>query len=110
MYYILMALLDECCGVDIMQKVDMLSHGRVQVGPGTLYAMLGKFEQHQMICKTAEEGRKKWYLITDKGLEMLQKEYRRLHVMVEDGAVYIENPSHTASGFASAHNLKLSDL
>ena len=28
MYYILMALLDECCGVDIMEKVQRLSHDR----------------------------------------------------------------------------------
>ena len=44
MYYILLALLEECCGVDIMEKVNALSHGRVQVGPGTLYAMLARFE------------------------------------------------------------------
>ena len=44
MYYILLALTTECCGVDIMEKVKMISHGRVKVGPGTLYAMLARFE------------------------------------------------------------------
>ena len=33
MYYILMSLQEECCGVDIMEKVKALSGGRVQVGP-----------------------------------------------------------------------------
>ena len=40
MYYILLSLMEECCGVDIMEKVETISAGRVKVGPGTLYAML----------------------------------------------------------------------
>ncbi|WP_251391751.1 PadR family transcriptional regulator [Mediterraneibacter agrestimuris] len=85
MYYILLALTEECCGVDIMDKVDTLSAGRVKVGPGTLYAMLSRFEENGIIKRTAEEGRRKWYLITDTGLHMLMQEYERLQVMVEDG-------------------------
>ena len=34
MYYILLALTEECCGVDIMEKVREISGGRVTVGPG----------------------------------------------------------------------------
>lgn len=85
MYYILLALMEECCGVDIMDKVDILSLGRVKVGAGTLYAMISKFEENGIIRKTAEEGRRKWYLITDIGLKMLMQEYERLQIMVEDG-------------------------
>lgn len=85
MYYILLALTEECCGVDIMDKVKMLSKGRVQVGPGTLYAMLSRFEEKDIIRLTASEGRRKSYVITDIGREMLQKEYERLKTMVEDG-------------------------
>lgn len=85
MYYILLALTEECCGVDIMEKVKMLSHGRVLVGPGTLYAMLAKFEENGVIKLTASEGRRKSYIITDKGREMLKEEYQRLKTMVEDG-------------------------
>ena len=72
MYYILLALTGECCGVDIMNKVEDLSHGRIRVGPGTLYAMLARFE------------------ITDTGIDMLTKEYARLKTMVEDGALYMK--------------------
>lgn len=86
MYYILLALMQECCGVDIMEKVRTLSRGRVKVGPGTLYAMLSKFEENDVIVRTAEEGRRKSYIITDTGREMLKKEYERLKMMVEDGA------------------------
>ena len=85
MYYILLALTEECCGVDIMEKVKQISRGRVLVGPGTLYAMLAKFEENGVIRLTASEGRRKSYVITNVGREMLQKEYERLKIMVEDG-------------------------
>lgn len=89
MYYILLALTEECCGVDIMNKVETLSGGRIRVGPGTLYAMLARFEEHKIIRLTAEEGRRKSYIITDAGIQMLTKEYARLKTMVEDGASFI---------------------
>ena len=84
MYYILLALTDECCGVDIMEKVKSISHGRVVVGPGTLYAMLAKFEENDVIELTASEGRRKSYIITEKGRQMLREEYSRLKTMAED--------------------------
>jgi DNA-binding PadR family transcriptional regulator len=85
MYYILLALTEECCGVDIMEKVRTLSHGRVTVGPGTLYAMLAKFEEKDIIRLTASNGRRKSYVITDVGREELKKEFQRLKTMVNDG-------------------------
>ncbi|MDO4168792.1 MAG: PadR family transcriptional regulator [Lachnospiraceae bacterium] len=90
MYYILLALMEECCGVDIMAKVLELSHGRVKVGPGTLYAMLSKFEDNEIIRKTDQQGRKKWYVITNEGKNMLQNEYARLRQMQEDGKRWLD--------------------
>lgn len=90
MYYILLALTEECCGVDIMEKVKVISRGRVLVGPGTLYAMLAKFEENGVIRMTTSEGRRKSYIITEIGREMLQKEYDRLKIMVEDGQLYMK--------------------
>ena len=88
MYYILLALTEECCGVDIMEKVRKLSNSRVTVGPGTLYAMLAKFEEKGIIQLTASVGRRKSYVITDAGREELKKEFERLHMMVQDGMFY----------------------
>ncbi|GKX68229.1 PadR family transcriptional regulator [Inconstantimicrobium mannanitabidum] len=89
MYYILMSLLEERCGVDIMDSVDKISKGRVSVGPGTLYALLGKFEKESMIRETEVQGRKRSYIITDKGKEILLEEYKRLISLVEDGKMYM---------------------
>ncbi|GAA0801733.1 PadR family transcriptional regulator [Faecalicatena orotica] len=91
MYYILLALLEECCGVDIMDKVEKISKGRVKVGPGTLYAMLSKFEKNKIIRLTEEEGRRKSYIITESGMKMLKKEYDRLKIMTGDGRRLMEN-------------------
>ena len=89
MYYILLTLTEECCGVDIMNKVEELSGGRIRVGPGTLYAMLSRFEEKKIIRLTAEEGRRKSYIIADIGIKMLTKEYERLKTLVNDGAPYL---------------------
>ena len=40
MYYILLCLTKECCGIDIMAKVSVMTAGRVSVGSGTLYNLL----------------------------------------------------------------------
>lgn len=88
MYYILLALTEECCGVDIMEKVRTLSSGRVTVGPGTLYAMLGRFEEKGIIRLTASEGRRKSYVITEEGLAELRKEYDRIQTLVRDGGFF----------------------
>ena len=90
MYYILMSLLKEMCGVDIMEAVDKISKCRVKVGPGTLYALLSKFEKEDIIIETEVKGRKRSYIITDKGKGLLIDEHRRLIAMVNDGVLLIE--------------------
>ncbi|MGL5416381.1 MAG: PadR family transcriptional regulator [Clostridium sp.] len=85
MYYILLALVRESCGVDIMNSVDRISKGRIKVGPGTLYALLGKFEKERMIRETKVEGRKRSYIITSKGMGILEEESKRLRTLVRDG-------------------------
>lgn len=85
MYYILLALTKPCCGVDIMKRVQEISHDRVSVGPGTLYALLAKFESSKMIQEIAADGRKRTYLLTNKGRETLEEEYIRLTKMADEG-------------------------
>lgn len=90
MYYILLALTEERCGVDIMGVVTEISGGRVRVGPGTLYAMLEKFEENDIVKRTRIEGRRKWYIITGRGREMLSDEMTRLRQMLTDGERVID--------------------
>lgn len=84
MFYILLALDRECCGVDIMEKIRTLTGGRVAVGPGTLYTLLADFQKAEYIEETAVEGRRRSYRITPSGRALLAEEQRRLIRMTED--------------------------
>ena len=84
MFYILICLKDGCCGVDIMKKVSGLTEGRVSIGPGTLYSLLDNFLKENIIEETKVENRRKNYIITDIGREMLKKEYNRLIKLKND--------------------------
>ena len=84
MFYILLSLREECCGADIMARVSALTRGRVDLGPGTLYNLLDSFQHAEMIRETSVSGRKRSYLITEKGRETLRAEYLRLLALTED--------------------------
>lgn len=89
MYYILLTLWEPQCGADISRLADVLSHGRIRIGPGTLYTLLARFEEQNIIRQTGSEGRRRYYAITEKGKAMLRTEYERLQMLVQDGAPYI---------------------
>lgn len=84
MYYVLLCLKDECCGMEIMDKVSSLTNGRVQVGSGTLYNLLEQFLDYKMIKETKAEGRRRSYIITEEGCEALRKENERLMMQIKD--------------------------
>lgn len=84
MFYILICLRTECCGMDIMDQVTGMTGGRVAVGPGTLYNLLEQFQEAEMIRETAVCGRKRSYVLTEKGREALENEYKRLCRQTED--------------------------
>ena len=84
MFYVLLCLQEERCGIDILSWVPEITNQRVTVGSGTLYNLLEQFLVDDMIQETKVEGRKRSYLITKKGQEMLEREYRRLHAQSED--------------------------
>ena len=84
MYYILLCLVTECCGIDIMDKVPAMTDGRVSVGSGTLYNLLEQFLDAGMIRETKAEGRRRSYILTDKGREALENERARLERQLAD--------------------------
>lgn len=84
MYYILLCLTKECCGIDIMDKVSAMTAGQVNVGSGTLYNLLEQFQEAGMIRETKVEGRRRSYILTDTGRAVLREEYRRLQRQLED--------------------------
>ncbi|MBS6373316.1 MAG: helix-turn-helix transcriptional regulator [Erysipelotrichaceae bacterium] len=85
MYYIMLALRHENFGYGIMEEVKKCTGGRVEIGAGTLYALLARFEKEKIICCTREEDRKRYYRLDEKGEQMLKDEYRRLKQLILDG-------------------------
>lgn len=78
MLYILVSLKNEMHGYGIMQNVDSLTKGRITLGAGTVYQSLGKLEKAGLIDCIREENRRKVYLITKLGNEILQEEKNRI--------------------------------
>lgn len=84
MFYILLCLRKECYGMDILDRVPAMTDGRVHVGSGTLYNLLEQFLEEGMIRETKVEGRRRSYILTQKGQEMLDNEYQRIHAQAQD--------------------------
>lgn len=84
MYYVLLCLRHECCGTDIMNMTLEMTGGRVRIGAGTLYNLLEQFADAGMIRETGVEGRKRSYILTDGGEELLGNEYQRLIQQIKD--------------------------
>lgn len=84
MFYLLLSLNQERRGVEILTWVEERTGGRVRIGSGTLYDLLELFVKEGMIRETRVEGRRRSYLITEKGREMLEREYQRLRSQLDD--------------------------
>lgn len=91
MYYVLLALQQEQCGVDIMEAVRQMTDSRIRLGPGTLYTLLGDFKKAGLIEETGETGEsggtaggRRTYRIADPGRELLNREHQRHLLLIED--------------------------
>ena len=86
MFYVLMSFLKrDMCGTEITEFVARKTRDRVRLGPGTLYTLLGKFQEEGLIQETEVDGRKRTYRITERGRALYRQELSRLKLCVEDG-------------------------
>lgn len=85
MFYVLMALSQgSMCGIDVAAWVTERTRGRVQLGPATLYTVLGKFEKEGYISEMEVAGRKRTYRITGRGIAAYRAELDRLRACIAD--------------------------
>ncbi len=80
MFYVLISLVKECVGSDIIRVVENHSGGRVIIGPVTLFNMLEAFLRDSIIEKTKDKS----YILTDLGRELLTKEYEKISILKND--------------------------
>ncbi len=82
-YYILVAMLEPGHGYYIMQKVEELSEGKVRIAAGTMYGAIDNLLKQKLIQSVAgEDKRRKLYVVTELGREVLRLEAERLRGLV----------------------------
>lgn len=77
-FYILMCLQKESHGYSVIQEVDALTGGEIRISPGTMYGSLSKMEKDGLIRFVREEDKRKLYVITELGKQVLELERERI--------------------------------
>ena len=77
-FYILFCLQEEMHGYNIGLKVKNMTNGELTISPGTMYGTLSKMENDKLISFVKEEDKRKSYIITELGKEVLEIEVRRI--------------------------------
>jgi len=88
--YIMLTLVEPLHGYAVMKKVEEMSKGTVKVGPGTLYGAFTLLEKEELIVKVKEEDRRKSYVLTPKGKNVLMNQIKRLEIMTQNGLSVID--------------------
>lgn len=90
-YYILLSLTEPLHGYGIMKNVEDMSSGRVKLAAGTLYGAINTLMDKGWIVSLPENtnSRKKEYVITSQGKQVLDGEIVRLTELLSNGRVIL---------------------
>ena len=77
-FYILLCLQSPNHGYGVVQMVEKMTDGEIRLSPGTMYGSLSKMEKDKLIQFVREEEKRKLYVITELGNEVLQLEMARI--------------------------------
>ena len=77
-FYILFCLREEMHGYNIGLKVKEMTNNELSISPGTMYGTLSKMEKDGLISFVKEENKRKIYIITDLGRDVLDLELKRI--------------------------------
>ncbi|GGN60831.1 PadR family transcriptional regulator [Oceanobacillus indicireducens] len=82
-YYILLSLLEPAHGYVMMQKVEELSNQTVKIAAGTMYGAIENLLKQELIKSVkSTDKRRKTYVITEKGIEVLRLDCERMKHLV----------------------------
>jgi DNA-binding PadR family transcriptional regulator len=84
-FYILLSLNEPRHGYGIILYVKEITRGRINLGAGTIYGTLTKFEKDNLIEPIEEEERRKLYKLTEVGRWLLKEELGRIDEMYKNG-------------------------
>lgn len=86
-FYVLLVLKNPLHGYGIIKEVEDLTKGRMVLAAGTLYGVIQNLRKYDLIYLYNEDiknKKKKEYVITDIGLELLTFEVKRLREMIRN--------------------------
>lgn len=86
-YYILLSLKTPCHGYGIMQNIESITDGTIKLAAGTLYGALSTMLEKGWIktVDSSEVSRKKEYIITEDGYQIVLAEISRLERLLNNG-------------------------
>ncbi len=77
-FYILFCLQEEMHGYNVGKKVKEMTGGEITISPGTMYGSLSKMEKDGLIMFVREDEKRKLYIITELGQQILDLEIKRI--------------------------------
>ena len=89
-FYILFCMQEEMHGYNIAKKVKEMTGDEIIISPGTMYGSLSKMEKDGLIMFVREENKRKFYMITELGKQILDIEIRRIERLYQNsrGGLY----------------------
>lgn len=84
MYYTLLALGQVRNGSEITAWVSQITNGRINLAPGTLYALLAQFLENDLIKRVDADKKGKHYILTEEGKTLLKEEVERLKLLISN--------------------------
>ncbi|OXS75793.1 PadR family transcriptional regulator [Domibacillus enclensis] len=83
-YYILLSLVEARHGYLIMKTIEELTDRQVAIGPASMYTTIKKLLKAELIEQLGEDqDKKKTYIATQKGLNLLKKDIQRREKMIQ---------------------------
>ncbi|MCM3584682.1 PadR family transcriptional regulator [Mesobacillus maritimus] len=83
-FYIMAALTTPRHGYAVMNLIEETTKGTVSIGPASMYTIIKKLLQQEFIYLYDDsDSRRKTYLLTEKGREVLTEDIERRKVMIQ---------------------------
>lgn len=90
MYFTLLALGEVRNGAEITSWVSQITNRRINLAPGTLYALLAQFLENDLIKRVEIDKKGKYYKITYEGKKLLEEEVQRLRLLIDNYEKYFD--------------------
>ncbi|AMB95080.1 MULTISPECIES: PadR family transcriptional regulator [Aerococcus] len=90
-FLVLLTMVKPNHGYGVMQEVEVITHGRVTFGPGTLYGAINNLSKKGWIemVEHDKKNRRKIYQTTTTGRKLLELEFKRMKQLIEASQDYL---------------------